>query len=1355
MKIITTLAGTMVCLLLLVGTSHAQQKRSSDQKQLLRAQYGDNYEEVLDKFGDDPEQLTKIQQNRISELFKPSPNDVFNSIYAAGLEDIGRMEVEPNNFFDTADAIDDVIALDGRRPEYTGKLIQASFTSGDVDVYKFTVDTTSMYYFAATHSFLSDGEDGLDVQMRLFHESDLDTTFTVNAGGIEGNDKLAGDIMGREADGRNGSGDFRLTGWVSPVDPATGQKLTGDFYLWVFNGSGEGGTYFMTAYEIPLEPYVSRAEPNYPFLSALQNPESVLPADGVVRTFMNFNPDTVKVVNPPVPVQGNNTFPQLWAQGDEDVDLYRIDYVANSVLTVETLPFFGQYRENDGTIGPGGTRLSDPRIRIYDADFTAIIAEDDDGAREQMDGPNNIHSRIVLTPEQLAEAGVTTDSPLWVWVSAWASQTRTRTDPGDGSGRNVDNSDPGRLMYDIYATQTSTDLAEAEPNNSTAEATQIGSRSDTTYTASFSDAADEDYYRIFMHEVRMYTLFTTGSTVSDDIQIEIYREYEADPTGTIALSDNLLTEPVAGNAGNNDFIVSGFVPEASGAYLIKLSSASAGDYQFGVVDKGQIYFGRIANEPDDTAPDALAQEAMQVGPGAQAESGMIFPAGDVDHYHFTVPEDTDLLLSIGGTHPDLVSDFAVQMTLLAPDGSEIGTTDTGLSHTTTVAGQYIVQVTAVNDGEEGFYSLSGGLPFEESESNDTFEDANQIALNNIYDATLTEGDTDFYQFNLKAGNLYSFRGLDNQTGSGLTVEFFDEVDGTTLLDDSGWPTNYSGDNFKIANIIPREDATYYLKISGSPGSYKLTSRVNEDYYALNHRGEPNNSIEEADAQGDYQALGADVQYVLSDITHPRFFGDEDWFRVSMVAGQTIVAETKPVGGDDWARDTDTRIVIWQVADSTIELANDDDGGNDWYSRAAYTASADGPVYVQVRTSRDTEGADDRSMNRGDYILNIDVTSAEIEPNNVFAEANDLRGGFIDAAFTETDDEVDVYALDLQADNIYHVRTLRPEEEGFSGAFNAKLFKASDTSTNLLDENNTGYNTRYSGSNVKLNIIPDESGVYYLELTGTGGSGQYQVGIKSNDISELQSAGEPNNTVEDADAIGTQEFDTPGAPRTFMLYNADYAWEAGDPISAQFSDDIDLYRYDLVTGDTLVAETSPVDGPLWPRDYDGFMRLLNAAGDTLDSNDDGGFDWHSRIQYVATEDGPVYVMVHGQDFGGPTDRDPSRGEYNLTVTKMDGSPIMIPVNNDDFETPYAFALDQNYPNPFNPTTTISYTIPEAINVELYVYNLLGQRVATLVNQVQTAGSHTVNFDASGLASGMYLYRIKAGKNVTVKKMLLVK
>jgi hypothetical protein len=87
--------------------------------------------------------------------------------------------------------------------------------------------------------------------------------------------------------------------------------------------------------------------------------------------------------------------------------------------------------------------------------------------------------------------------------------------------------------------------------------------------------------------------------------------------------------------------------------------------------------------------------------------------------------------------------------------------------------------------------------------------------------------------------------------------------------------------------------------------------------------------------------------------------------------------------------------------------------------------------------------------------------------------------------------------------------------------------------------------------------------------------------------------------------------------------------------------------------------------------------------------------------------------------------------------------------------HTYKLSQNYPNPFNPQTTINYQLPMTNNVELSVYNLLGQKVATLVSEKQMAGRYSVEWNASDFATGIYYYMIKAGIFVQVKKMILIK
>lgn len=100
-------------------------------------------------------------------------------------------------------------------------------------------------------------------------------------------------------------------------------------------------------------------------------------------------------------------------------------------------------------------------------------------------------------------------------------------------------------------------------------------------------------------------------------------------------------------------------------------------------------------------------------------------------------------------------------------------------------------------------------------------------------------------------------------------------------------------------------------------------------------------------------------------------------------------------------------------------------------------------------------------------------------------------------------------------------------------------------------------------------------------------------------------------------------------------------------------------------------------------------------------------------------------------------------------------IIITDVKDEKQIPTEFTLLQNYPNPFNPSTSIKYRVSSISNVSLKVYDVLGNEVATLVNEEKSAGSYEVNFNAAGLSSGIYFYKLQAGSLVETKKMILIK
>jgi hypothetical protein len=170
---------------------------------------------------------------------------------------------------------------------------------------------------------------------------------------------------------------------------------------------------------------------------------------------------------------------------------------------------------------------------------------------------------------------------------------------------------------------------------------------------------------------------------------------------------------------------------------------------------------------------------------------------------------------------------------------------------------------------------------------------------------------------------------------------------------------------------------------------------------------------------------------------------------------------------------------------------------------------------------------------------------------------------------------------------------------------------------------------------------------------------------------------------------------------------------------------------------------------------------------------GGNIWSRTVLVSDTVNAGFYeykyaAMYPGADTinGGssPLDHEGGFGE-NHNFTLLSGPAIVLNNIFGDFTitgvervddlVPAAYQLEQNYPNPFNPATKIRYNIPEAGLVTLKVYNLLGQEVATLVNNEQVGGVYEVNFDAAALSSGIYFYTLDAKNFTSTKKMILLK
>jgi len=161
--------------------------------------------------------------------------------------------------------------------------------------------------------------------------------------------------------------------------------------------------------------------------------------------------------------------------------------------------------------------------------------------------------------------------------------------------------------------------------------------------------------------------------------------------------------------------------------------------------------------------------------------------------------------------------------------------------------------------------------------------------------------------------------------------------------------------------------------------------------------------------------------------------------------------------------------------------------------------------------------------------------------------------------------------------------------------------------------------------------------------------------------------------------------------------------------------------------------------------DCYMVKTNSDGDTLWTRSYGGSHQDDAYDLKLTSDGG-YVLAGGTySFGFG---------LNSYLLKTNGEGMVTAVSDDIVTCPRNFYLGQNYPNPFNPTTKINYELRMINYVNLSIYNLLGQKVATLVNEKKQAGYHLIEWNASEYPSGVYIYRITTDNGFTDSKKLLL-
>ncbi len=1245
-------------------------------------------------------------------------------------------EVENNNYFANA------MPVDITTREITE--LDCNFSAlEDIDIYMVELSTDSIYHF------YSDSSDIMgDTHVELYFGGDTTTN-----------------ILSASPDGRGWQNNFRIAGW-SPQEYGSGT-----YYIKV-NSPDQitapyTGDYKIRLISQNLDYWANLHEPDNSFQQAFG--QFTLPVDGSRFYGMCFNLDDLPT-------------------GKDDIDIFYMVGETGKRLWVETEPVQGYPH----------TRDMDSKIYVYDGDGNELLANNDDKSNQEEDfGSNNVFSLAVI--DSLPYDGLY----YVIMTSFYAAYNNS------GVSQHSD-SDPSTGGYVAYSWMGET-KTEIEPNDDAANATplcegitgvQMGGDNNLVIDASLSSDSDVDWYAFNLKTTKMYTFNTANSSVGGDMKLEVYNKKD--------LSTNLIDDAVNGRYNSNDFRLSGWIPPENGIYLFKVSGGwgavggdNTGEYQFRM---GWVTWAKTAQfgEPgNDTQTQwTNPEKSIYYGVGANTnevkfDSSMtyatIYPADDVDWYWFEGEAgdiiDAELFSAMdwdGSWHRD----FDTKMTLVDPNGESVENDDyrpgdeSYAGNTFSAVKGYVLKETGTvwikvdsyysgADADFGspaigayrliVYSSAAAPEFAEKEKNDTFPLAMPVPEDkDVLCKFSSASDVDIFAFEMSTDRMYFINSYEDQLGADTHAELFAASDTSTNVLDGSIDGRYHGNSFRLSGFIPAENGTYYLKLTNSSpglGSYKLRARSSE-IATLGSFHEPDNTFAQADAMGDLPLDAVTKTGALYNAADPKFENDMDIYRIQCTAGQMLSAQLLPVGGETWDRDTDTIMMLVDVAGDTV-ADNDDATGT--YSTVNYEVAQSGTHYILVTgyySSHNGEEANSRNPGVGDYLLKVSGNMTETEPNNSAETANLIpisNNNLIDASFS-TEDLEDWFKVELETGKYYYFNSA---DSKVGQNIQVEVYSQDNPTTNLVDNSLFG---RFGSSDFRLSgWTPPTTGTYLLKLfvdisaINDQNIGTYKLRAAGGEvISEVAPLHEPDDSRAQADG---QAFLPTDGTQVLACFDT--------------NDDHDMFAFQGTEGYSAEVILAPSHGPRWIREFDTKLTLFNQDSSSMGSNDDWD-DWY-ELNFYMGEVSNTYSRVYYESlpYTGTyyADAFPYYGTYNgkeATIGNNATGTYLISVNvqgptsvEEEDALPREFALDQNFPNPFNPVTTIQYRLKEPVHVNITIYNIMGQKVRTLVDVKQNTGSYAIQWNSvddfgQHVASGLYFYRIQAGdKFVKTNKMILMK